>query len=98
MENTLFNRRKFMTMTTKAATGVALLSTLPKNAIAEKSVEQRIKFSVININHNHIYGMTDAVTSARQAARGTRVHRVRGHGADSCNANGRCIPRGPASR
>ncbi len=62
MESTLFDRRKFMTMTTKAATGVALLSTLPKNAIAEKSVEQRIKFSVININHNHIYGMTDAVT------------------------------------
>lgn len=62
MENTLFDRRKFMTMTTKAATGVALLSTLPKTAMAETHIEPKIKFSVININHGHIYGMTDAVT------------------------------------
>ena len=62
MENTLFNRRKFMTMTTKAATGVALLSTLPKTTMAETHIEPKIKFAVININHNHIYGMTDAVT------------------------------------
>ena len=62
MENTLFDRRKFMTMTTKAATGVALLSTLPKTTMAETHIEPKIKFSVININHNHIYGMTDAVT------------------------------------
>jgi predicted dehydrogenase len=62
MENTLFDRRKFMTMTTKAATGVALLSALPKKTIAETHIEPKVKFAVININHNHIYGMTDAVT------------------------------------
>lgn len=62
MENSLFDRRRFMTMTTKAATGVALLSALPKKAMAETHIEPKIKFAVININHNHIYGMTDAVT------------------------------------
>ncbi len=62
MKNTIFDRRKFMSMTTKAAAGVALLSTLPKETRAETHVEPRIKFSVININHGHIYGMTDAVT------------------------------------
>ena len=41
---------------------MALLSALPKQSIAEPRVEPRIKFSVININHSHIYGMTDAVT------------------------------------
>ena len=62
MKNTLFDRRKFMTQTAKAATGMALLSAFPKQVAAEPRAEQRIKFSVININHNHIYGMTDAVT------------------------------------
>ena len=62
MKNTLFDRRRFMTQTAKAATGMALLSSLPKQVVAEPRVEPRIKFSVININHNHIYGMTDAVT------------------------------------
>ena len=62
MQNTIFDRRRFMTQTAKAATGMALLSVLPKQAIAEPLVEPRIKFSVININHNHINGMTDAVT------------------------------------
>ncbi len=62
MKNTLFDRRKFMTQTAKAATGMALLSALPKTVMAESRIETRIKFSVININHNHIYGMTDAVT------------------------------------
>lgn len=61
MKNTIFDRRKFMSMTTKAATGVALLSTLPKETRTETHIEPRIKFSVININHGHIYGMTDAV-------------------------------------
>ncbi|MBL7815939.1 MAG: Gfo/Idh/MocA family oxidoreductase [Saprospiraceae bacterium] len=62
MKNIYFNRRRFMTLTAKAATGVALASTLPQTAQAEKIIESKIKFSVININHNHIYGMTDAVT------------------------------------
>ncbi len=62
MKNTVFDRRRFMTQTAKAATGMALLSVLPKQTIAESRVEPRIKFSVININHGHIYSMTDAVT------------------------------------
>lgn len=49
-------------MTAKAATGIVLLPTMPQKAIAEKPIEPKIRFSVININHSHIYGMTDAVT------------------------------------
>lgn len=62
MKNAQFNRRKFMNMTAKAATGIVLLPTMPQKAIAEKPIEPKIRFSVININHGHIYGMTDAVT------------------------------------
>lgn len=62
MKNAQFNRRKFMNMTAKAATGIVLLPTMPQKAIAEKPIEPKIRFSVININHSHIYGMTDAVT------------------------------------
>lgn len=63
MKNAEFNRRKFMNMTARAATGLALLPTLPQKVVAaEKPIETKIKFSVININHNHIYGMVDAVT------------------------------------
>ena len=38
------------------------MSALPKRSLAGFRDESRIRFSVININHNHIYGMTDAVT------------------------------------
>ncbi len=62
MKNTLFDRRRFMTQTAKAATGMALLSAMPQNTRAEKLIEPKIRFSVININHTHIYGMTEAVT------------------------------------
>jgi predicted dehydrogenase len=62
MKNANFDRRKFMNMTAKAATGLALLPTLPQKQIVEKPIETKIKFSVININHAHIYGMVDAVT------------------------------------
>ncbi len=63
MENTLLNRRTFIKDTAKAATGMALFSTLPQEIIAAPTaIEPRIKFSVININHGHIYGMVDAVT------------------------------------
>lgn len=62
MKNAQFDRRKFMNLTAKAATGLAILPTLPQNTFAEKFIEPKIKFSVININHNHIYGMVDAVT------------------------------------
>ena len=63
MKNLLFNRRRFMTDTAKAATSVALLSSFPLTAQAKQlAAEPKIRFSVININHNHIYGMVDAVT------------------------------------
>jgi predicted dehydrogenase len=62
MKNILFGRRQFIKDTSKAATGMALLSALPQTVMAKPFVEPKIKFSVIGINHNHIYGMVDAVT------------------------------------
>ena len=63
MKNPLFNRRRFMTDTAKAATSIALLSSFPITVKAKQlTAEPKIRFSVININHNHIYGMVDAVT------------------------------------
>lgn len=66
MKNTLLNRRNFIKDTAKAATGMALFSTLPQEVKAETvsapAPPPRIKFSVINMNHGHIYGMVDAVT------------------------------------
>ncbi len=56
-----FDRRKFIKDTATAATGMALLSALPKKSLARFRDEPRIRFSVININHGHIYGMTDAI-------------------------------------
>ncbi len=57
-----FDRRKFIKDTATAATGMAILSALPKKTLARFRDQPRIRFSVININHGHIYGMTDAVT------------------------------------
>jgi predicted dehydrogenase len=77
MKDSSLNRRKFLQNTAAAATGLAFLSSLPKRAAASisqqsvdgfpdfhiaKPVETRIRFSVISINHGHIYGMIDAVT------------------------------------
>ena len=63
MKNSLFNRRRFMKDTAKAATSLALLSSFPLTTQAKQlTAEPKIRFSVININHNHIYGMVDAVT------------------------------------
>jgi predicted dehydrogenase len=63
MNNQPFDRRKFLRDTAKAATGITIMSALPQKTIAQKVyTEPRIKFSVININHGHIYGMVDAVT------------------------------------
>lgn len=53
-------RREFIRNLT-AAGGVVVLSSLTKNASARKLMAPRIRFSVININHNHIYGMVNAV-------------------------------------
>ncbi len=61
MKNVLFNRRRFITDSSKVAAGVALSSSLAKSSVALGN-EPGVKFSVININHSHIYGMVDAVT------------------------------------
>ena len=70
MNQSDLNRRKFIKYTTAAATGIGLSSVLPNKVFAavpaadeemKLPAEPRIKFSVIGINHNHIYGMTDAI-------------------------------------
>lgn len=44
-----------------AASGLFLLSSFTEKKKAEKIMPPRIRFSVININHSHIYGMCNAV-------------------------------------
>jgi len=67
------NRRDFIKDTATAAAGMVLLPALPLSTTSQlvhqpvvntpmKSIETKIKFSVIGINHTHIYGMVDAVT------------------------------------
>lgn len=76
MENPQFNRRKFIEKAA-TATGFGLLGILPQDLIGStnkeitpspevinltsKKVKERIRFSVIGLNHGHIYGQTDAV-------------------------------------
>ena len=68
MKSKLQPRRDFI-RTTAAAAGLALFNS--QRALATETLlpppppppaDPRIRFSVININHNHIYGMVDAVT------------------------------------
>ncbi len=68
MKNKFHPRRDFI-RTTAAAAGLALFNS--NRASATETIlappppppaDPRIHFSVININHNHIYGMVDAVT------------------------------------
>ncbi len=61
MKEFFSNRRKFIRNTATTATGMMLLSSLPKRAIAGFTPEPKIRFSVININHGHISGMVNAV-------------------------------------
>lgn len=68
MTNKNFPRRDFI-RTTAAAAGLALLQNGTASAAdpllappPPPPADPRIRFSVININHNHIYGMVDAVT------------------------------------
>lgn len=68
MTNKNFPRRDFI-RTTAAAAGLALLHNGTASAAdpllappPPPPADPRIRFSVININHNHIYGMVDAVT------------------------------------
>ena len=75
MKEKNFNRRNFLKYTTSAAAGVGLLSIFPKNLMAsskaivnpengyheKNNADPRIRFSVIGINHAHIYAQVDAV-------------------------------------
>jgi predicted dehydrogenase len=70
-----FNRRKFLRDTAATVGGMSIFSSLPEKVFAagsfsETSVNKtppkqfadpRIKFSVIGINHSHIYSQVDAV-------------------------------------
>lgn len=62
MKFSSFNRRRFISDSSKAAAGIALFSSLTQKASAMMGRAPAIKFSVIGINHGHIYGMVDAVT------------------------------------
>ena len=57
----LFNRRRFIKDGSKAVAGITLLSSLTKSTWAYARKPARIRFSVISINHPHIYGMINAV-------------------------------------
>ncbi|MEN9684563.1 MAG: hypothetical protein RLZZ28_349 [Bacteroidota bacterium] len=61
MKNFNPNRRSFIKSTAAAGSGMLLLSSFPKKSIAGFGAEPRIRFSVININHNHINSMVGAV-------------------------------------
>ena len=61
MKERLFNRRRFITDGSKAVAGIALLSSLANNTWAYPRKAPRIRFSVISINHSHIYGMIESV-------------------------------------
>lgn len=62
MKFSSFNRRRFISDSSKAAAGITLFSSLTQKASAMMGRAPAIKFSVIGINHGHIYGMVDAVT------------------------------------
>src|SRR5688500_7469514 len=74
MKKSNFDRRKFLKYAGTTATGIGLFSAFPKDTFASaKSLaneasarevttgDPRIKFSVIGINHGHIYSQVDAV-------------------------------------
>ena len=76
MKPSTFNRRKFIQSASAATTAAGLFSILPAKLFAGKPSEikeresdllsnfsePRIRFSVIGINHAHIYSQVDAVT------------------------------------
>ncbi|MBX2924131.1 MAG: Gfo/Idh/MocA family oxidoreductase [Chitinophagaceae bacterium] len=61
MHNPLLNRRTFIKNSSKLAAGLALVSSVPKSSFALLRHKPKIRFSVIGINHSHIYGMADTV-------------------------------------
>jgi predicted dehydrogenase len=75
MKSSTFNRRKFIKTATAATSAAGLFSILPERLLGRSTrsedegndrgrsnTEPRIYFSVIGINHNHIYSQVDAVT------------------------------------
>ena len=66
------DRRQFIKNSVNTAASLLILPAISSEALAkaapetthkpENKVAARIKFAVININHNHIYGQVDAVT------------------------------------
>ena len=76
MKSSKFNRRKFIRSASAATTAAAFFSIIPngvlgnnagninesKNDLQPNYSEPRIRFSVIGINHAHIYSQVDAVT------------------------------------
>lgn len=58
--NNNFKRRAFL-KSTAAASGLVMLSSFSKKNNEEKIMAPRIRFSVVNINHSHIFGMVNAV-------------------------------------
>ena len=61
MKGHLFNRRRFIKDGSKAVAGITLLSSITDNTWAFARKPPRIRFSVISINHSHIYGMIESV-------------------------------------
>jgi predicted dehydrogenase len=72
MKDTQDNRRQFLKNSVNTAAGMIMLPTLSENLIAKPTttvaeevkpiyMASRIKFSVIGMNHGHIYGQAEAV-------------------------------------
>src|SRR5438094_9535670 len=75
MEQSNLHRRRFLKDAVTTAAGISLLSAFPEKTFASEKFreisadeavprqwdEPRIKFSVIGINHAHIYSQVDAV-------------------------------------
>lgn len=61
MKGRLFNRRQFIKDGSKAVAGITLLSSVANNTWAYTRKAAKIRFSVIDINHPHIYGMVETV-------------------------------------
>lgn len=55
------NKRRNFLKNSVAASGLLMLSSFGKKVEIQKPIATRIRFSVININHSHIYGMVNAV-------------------------------------
>ena len=72
MENSSKNRRDFLKNSLTGAAGMMLSNSIIQEISAKtqqipapyihKNIAPRIRFSAININHAHIYGMVDAVS------------------------------------